>query len=240
MVEKFRTLFKQYINDYKLVPEFSTIIFAIIVMLGAILCFHKLTEGLSDNELKVFDNLIIQEVIVFRTPFNTEFMKSMTFIGNSIGYMLIIPILTIFFVIRKNWRISLQITLVLLLASGLNVVLKNIIERQRPPEIDHLVFADFYSFPSGHAMSAIAFYGFIIYLSIILIKKAWLKYSIVCLCVVMTFLIGVSRVYLGVHYPSDILAGYFAGLGWLMFCILVLNLITLSKLKLKEANILKS
>lgn len=240
MVEKYKTLFKQYINDYKLVPEFSTIIIALAVMVAAIICFHELTEGLSDNELNVFDNFIIQEVIAFRTPFNTEFMKSMTFIGNSIGYFLIVPILTIFFIIRKNWRLSLQIAIVLLLSSGLNNVLKNFFARERPPEIDRLVFADFYSFPSGHAMSAITFYGFIIYLSFILIKKTWLKYSIICLCVAMIILIGVSRVYLGVHYPSDILAGYFAGLGWLMFCILVLNIITLSKLKLEEANILKS
>lgn len=237
-MEKFTALFKQYINDYKLVPEFSTIFIALVLMVVAIICFYSLTSGLADDQLQVWDNFIIKHVIAFRSPWITEVMKSMTIIGNLIGYALIIPILTIFFIIRKNWRLSIQITIVLLLSSGLNVVLKNVIQRQRPPQIGHLVFAEFYSFPSGHAMSAITFYGFVIYLSCILLRKAWLKYSVVSLCLFMITLIGVSRIYLGVHYPSDILAGYIAGFGWLMFCIMILNLITLRKLKLSKSNTL--
>lgn len=238
-MNKFKSLFKKYINDYKLVPEFSTIIIAFTLMVIAIICFFGLTEELSDNDLKPYDDFVVQHVIAFRGNLLTEFMKSITFIGNLIGYLLIIPILTVFFIIRKNWRLSLEITIVLLLSSGLNIFLKNFIGRERPPEIGRLVFADFYSFPSGHAMSAITFYGFIVYLCFILIKKVWLKYVIVFLCISITILIGLSRIYLGVHYPSDILAGYIAGLAWLMFCIIVLNVITLSKLKLTEANILK-
>ena len=237
-MKKFKTLFKQYINDYKLVPEFSTVIIAFVLMVSAIICFYALTEELSENKLKVFDDFVISHIVALRSPFYTQFMKSITFIGNLIGYILIVPILTIFFILRKSWRVSLEITVVLLLSSGLNIVLKNIIGRERPPEIGRLVVAEFYSFPSGHAMSAITFYGFIVYLSIILIKKAWLKYGVILLCIFMTALIGLSRIYLGVHYPSDILAGYMAGMGWLMFCIMILNLITLSKLKLEEADIL--
>lgn len=236
-MKKFKSLFKQYINDYKLVPEFSTIIIALVLMLIAIICFFGLTEELTENELKTYDDFVIKHVVALRSDIFTAFMKSMTIIGNLIGYVLIIPILTVFFIIRKNWRLSLEITIVLLLSSGLNIVLKNIIGRERPPEVDRLVFADFYSFPSGHAMSAITFYGFIVYLCFILIKKAWLKYSIITLCLIVTMLIGLSRVYLGVHYPSDILAGYIAGIAWLMFCIIILNLITLSKLKLEESDI---
>lgn len=235
-MKKYRELFKTYINDYKLVPEFSTIIIAFVLIIVAIICFYGLTEELAEDDLKVLDNVIINNIVAIRNPALSQVMLSATFIGNLVGYLLIIPILTIFFIIRKNWRLSLQITIVLLLSSGLNIMLKNTIERQRPPEAEHLVFASFYSFPSGHAMSAITFYGFIVYLSAILIKKAWLKNGIILLCIVITALIGMSRVYLGVHYPSDILAGYIAGLGWLMFCILVLNLITLSKMKLTENN----
>lgn len=237
-MKKFKILFRHYINDYKLVPEFSTIIITFLLMAGAVFCFYELTTELEDEQLKLYDDFVIRHVVALRSPFNTALMKSVTIIGNLVGYILIIPILTIFFIIRKNWRLSLEITIVLLLSSGLNIVLKNTIERQRPPELGRLVFAEFYSFPSGHAMSAITFYGFIIYLSFILIKKAWLKYGITLLCIFMTLMIGISRIYLGVHYPSDILAGYVAGFAWLMFCILILNLITLSKLKLNETHIL--
>ena len=180
-------------------------------MVVAVLCFYALTEELAEDKLKVYDDFVIRHIVSFRTPFNTELMKSITFVGNLIGYILIIPILTIFFIIRKTWRLSLEITLVLLLSSGLNVVLKNIIERQRPPEIGRLVFAQFYSFPSGHAMSAITFYGFIIYLCLILVKKAWLKYSIILLCIFITALIGISRIYLGVHLALDVLSAFCVG-----------------------------
>ncbi len=220
-------------------PELSTIIIAFVLMIIAVISFYGLTEELADDDLKTFDEFFVSHIVGLRGPLISKIMLSATFIGNLVGYLLIIPILTVFFIIRKNWRLSIEITLVLLLSSGLNIVLKNLIERQRPPEIGRLVFAEFYSFPSGHAMSAITFYGFIVYLSFILIKKAWLKYGIILLCMFITVLIGISRIYLGVHYPSDILAGYIAGLGWLMFCILILNLITLSKLKLEQANILR-
>lgn len=235
-MKRITKLLKQYINDYKLVPEYSTIFFAFIVMMVSLLCFFSLTDLVTDNELKPYDDAIIAKVIGFRTPQFTQFMKSMTFIGNSVGYFLLVPIITLFFIIKKTWRLSLEITIVLILSSGLNIVLKKIISRPRPPEINRLVFADFTSFPSGHAMSAITFYGFIIYLSYILIKKYWLKYSIIIICSLMVFLIGFSRVYLGVHYPSDILAGYSAGIAWLMFCIIILNLITLRKMKQAKSS----
>lgn len=236
---KLQQLLRQYINDYKLVPQFSTMLIALILMIISAICFFAITDLVTDNELKYYDDVIINQVIAQRTPNFTSFMKSVTVIGNSVGYFLLIPIITVFFIIKKNWRIALEITVVLILSSGLNVFLKNIIGRPRPPEINRLVFADFTSFPSGHAMSAITFYGFIIYLSFLLIKKRWLKYGLIIVCFFMIFLIGFSRIYLGVHYPSDILAGYLAGIAWLMFSVLILNLITLSKLKNKNSDILR-
>lgn len=235
-MDKFKHLLKQYINDRKLVPQLSTIFIALTLMIIGGICFYALTDLLADNDLKPFDDFIISKIVAQRTPATTSFMKSVTFIGNSVGYFLLIPIVALFFIIRKNWRISLEITIVLILSSGLNVFLKNIISRPRPPEVDRLVFASFSSFPSGHAMSAMTFYGFIVYLSFILIKKTWLKYLVIGICVLMVTLIGISRIYLGVHYPSDILAGYFAGITWLMFSVLVLNVITLSKLKVDKTS----
>lgn len=235
-MKKYRELFKTYINDYKLVPEFSTIIIAFVLMVFAVICFYTLTQLLDKNSLAIYDDFVSQKIYSLKSPALTVVMKSVTFIGNTAGYFLIVPLLAVFFIIKKNWLLPIQITVVLLLSSSLNIILKNTIARQRPPEAGHLVFAEFYSFPSGHAMSAITFYGFIVYLSFILIKKVWLKYMIILLCILITGLIGVSRVYLGVHYPSDILAGYIAGLSWLMLCILILNLITLSKTRLTESN----
>jgi undecaprenyl-diphosphatase len=98
----------------------------------------------------------------------------------------------------------------------LNYVLKGIFERERP-SLPHLVDADFFSFPSGHAMHSLAFFGLLAYH---LWKKRMIhSYILWGLTGGLILLIGVSRVYLGVHYPIDIVAGYMAGLAWLFLSV---------------------
>ncbi|MGB6150435.1 MAG: phosphatase PAP2 family protein, partial [Pricia sp.] len=105
-----------------------------------------------------------------------------------------------------------------------NMVLKRFIDRARP-EIEHLVSVKTLSYPSGHAMSSMAFYGFLIYLIYKLkISRIW-KFNLIVLLIVLILSIGISRVYLGVHFPSDVIGGWIAGTIWVTFCILIFNLI---------------
>ncbi len=210
----------------------SIVIFIILMFLFSVL-FIFLTDKMSDNEMVLFDDFITENILFYRSPHLNIIMKYITFIGDLFGYITLCIILGLFFYFKKNWSISLQITLVLVLASGLNVFLKSAISRPRPL-VNRIIYADFYSFPSGHAMSAIVFYGFVSYLSLILLKKYWQKSLIVTFSVFMIFAIGISRIYLGVHYPSDILAGYLAGTAWLMFCLTILNILTLRKTRLSS------
>lgn len=227
--EKIRKFYLQNINDGNLNPHFTTIFVAIIIMVIGIVLFILLTNKMSKNETQGLDDLIISAIIKYRSNSLTILMKTVTTIGDIFGYLFLVSTMALFFYIRKRWRTSIEVALVLVLASGLNVFLKFIISRPRPI-INRIVNADFYSFPSGHAMSAIVFYGFIAYLSIVLIKKRLIKSLIIALCASMVAIIGISRIYLGVHFPSDILAGYLAGISWLMFCIIILNVVTLKKL----------
>src|SRR5690606_41164098 len=116
-----------------------------------------------------------------------------------------------------------QTVLVLLPASISNTMLKRFIHRARS-EIEHLVVVESLSYPSGHAMSAMAFYGFLIYIFSRLKMNWWLRKGIIFLLIVIILSIGISRIYLGVHFPSDIAGGYIAGLIWVFFCILLFNL----------------
>ena len=129
----------------------------------------------------------------------------------------------------KRWKYVLQTILVLILATTSNMILKRFINRARPG-IEHLVSVETLSYPSGHAMSAMAFYGFLIYLCTKFRITKFLKIGIILVLAFIILSIGISRIYLGVHFPSDIAGGYIAGLIWVIFCILILNLIEIFKI----------
>jgi undecaprenyl-diphosphatase len=116
--------------------------------------------------------------------------------------------------------------MVLMLATLSNIVLKKVINRARP-SLEHLVSVNTLSYPSGHAMSAMAFYGFLIYLCIRYRMARWLRYLLVSVLVLLILSIGISRIYLGVHYPTDVAAGFIGGLIWVAFCTVLFSLIDL-------------
>jgi undecaprenyl-diphosphatase len=136
-------------------------------------------------------------------------------------YTAFAALLFIYLYIRKgNLMFALQALLVLVIAGGLSFLLKDLIERPRPEAVRELGIRT-YSFPSGHSMSAIAFYGFLIYLSLRIYKSKVKKIAYSLLLVLVILSVGVSRVYLQVHYPSDVLAGFAAGGICLLIFILV-------------------
>lgn len=187
------------------------------IVIGIISCsilingFFELFDELQDNELGRFDDKITAPIHSLRTPWLTNVLLVITWMGDQIAYIIFSILLFIFFYIRYGSLIfPLQTSLVLIVAGGLNRWLKALIERPRP-HAEHLVEAGSLSFPSGHAMSSIAFFGFLIYLVWRLISTAWIRWVLTVVLTSLILLIGFSRVYLGVHYPSDILAGYAAG-----------------------------
>ena len=95
--------------------------------------------------------------------------------------------------------------------------------------MNRIIGADGFSFPSGHSMGSMTYYGFLIYLVLRSKRKPYSKLSLGILFCLVILLIGISRIYLGVHYPSDVLAGYMAGGVWLVICISLLEIIYLYK-----------
>ncbi|PTX44880.1 undecaprenyl-diphosphatase [Christiangramia gaetbulicola] len=214
--------FKAY--DDKL-PYIIIAIIALIIVVSSINLFIELTDTLKTDMLASMDDKITEYVISFRTPALTDFFVFMTKVGDFYGYLIV---LTIYFLISrlvfKRWKYVLQSTLVLILASASNMMLKRFINRARPG-IEHMVSVETLSYPSGHAMSAMAFYGFLIYLCTRFRINKFLKTGLIAMLAFIILSIGISRIYLGVHFPSDIAGGYIAGLIWVFFCILIFNLI---------------
>ncbi len=160
-----------------------------------------------------FDNFVYQnvsELISFRL---TEIMKFITFFGSQ-GFLITVALLLIVFFFKKE-KCSFYTSMIvinLMLAVVLNVAVKYVIQRSRP-DILRLIDIGGYSFPSGHSMVSMSFFGFLIYLCCINLKTRW-KYLIVSLLSILIMLIGLSRIYLGVHFASDVIGGFCLGIAW--------------------------
>ncbi len=149
----------------------------------------------------------------------TPIVKIVTHFGGQI----VIVILTILAIILlKNKKIATSVVVNIVLVAIMNQVAKHLIQRPRPIGF-RLIEEGGYSFPSGHSMASMAFYGFLIYLLYTRVKSPWIKWvGIVCLSILIV-VIGLSRIYLGVHYASDVLAGFVCSLAFLIVHTSIMN-----------------
>lgn len=160
--------------------------------------------------LKPLDNFFYQYIIMLKTPIITQLFKLFTYLGSGITICSLIVILLL---INRKKGFYFLINIIFVMA--INLLLKNIFMRSRPMDIN-LIIETGYSFPSGHAMASMASYGLIIYyLYHSNLKDIFKKISIILLTVLI-ILIPISRVYLGVHFFSDVLLGVSLSLIWLM------------------------
>ncbi|MFZ2555989.1 MAG: phosphatase PAP2 family protein [Minisyncoccia bacterium] len=164
-----------------------------------------------------FDEIITATLTADRSPEVIRFFSYLTTFGD-FAVVVGLTILSCFFFIRTRHRAYVGALFVTSMGSALSVAwLKIFFARARPQDPIALMTLDSYSFPSGHAAAAIALYGFLIYLAIGVGHTSALRRIAALILVVLIALIGVSRLYLGVHYASDVIAGYFVGLLWLAF-----------------------
>jgi undecaprenyl-diphosphatase len=188
-------------------------------VIGLIYLFLKIRAEVFEKELTQFDMHILYFLYAQRNPYLNNFMLWITGFGSNI--MIIIWILLIIFlVIKKYHREAALLGFVLGMTAIINTALKILIQRPRP-QFHPLVVENSYSFPSGHAMDSFVFYMTLVYLIYHLTKNKVLT-AVACIfasCLVLT--IGISRVYLGVHYPTDIIGGYTAGLCWMIIVYLI-------------------
>lgn len=214
-------------RDKKELPYYILIGLSFLFFIFATNLFVELTEELKGPAIDQIDQRVTEFFASLRSPGLTRFVVFITDMGDLYGYLVLTAIATAFFLIKfKSWKFILQLLGVLILASLSNIALKRAINRARP-DADHLVVVETLSYPSGHSMSAMAFYGFLIYLLFKIQMATWLRITLVFLFSFMILSIGLSRIYLGVHFPSDVAGGFIAGLIWVAFCITLFNIIDL-------------
>ena len=220
---------ERFHEDNPLYPYYLTILVSFVVFVVSLNVFVELTESLKDNELGAFDDAVTASIQSYRSPSLTAGFEFITHLGDRGAYVVLTAGIALFLYLKnKGWKFAVQSVLVLLLSSLSNVVLKRVIQRERPT-LEHLVAVNSLSYPSGHAMSAMAFYGFLSYLCLRSGMNVRTKLASVTILVLLILLIGISRIYLGVHFPSDVLAGYIGGLIWVTFCAIIFNVLDLYK-----------
>ncbi|MFJ5624399.1 phosphatase PAP2 family protein [Peribacillus loiseleuriae] len=192
---------------------------AFLVSLISLIGFSFMAVLISGQHIVQFDQSVISFIQGFESSALTSIMKLFTFIG-SFSVVLVIFLIALF-VLYKVFKYRTELILLVVVIVGtpiLNQVLKAIFHRTRP-DFHRLIEVGGYSFPSGHAMNAFAVYGILTFLLWRHIPTRLGRTVLIIISSLFIIMIGTSRIYLGVHYPSDIIGGYFASGFWLAIVI---------------------
>lgn len=165
--------------------------------------FLAIAEDVFEQEIFEFDSVVYNFLVNNRNEALNNFFKIITQFGSAL-VLIIITILCVIFIRDKKYKILVPANLVTI--AVINIVLKNFFLRQRPNEL-RLIEETGYSFPSGHAMASTAFYGLLIYIVHEKVENKILRNTICIMLGLLILLISISRIYVGVHYTSDVIAG---------------------------------
>jgi len=197
---------------------------ALTSLLLALYAFGVIVEDLVNRGSLYYLDFKVQRLVEgIVTPTITIFMTHITFLGSKNFTWGLAGLVIIFLLLKKEWWTILSLIMIILVGELLLSFLKEFFHRARP--MPQIVSAQGYSFPSGHSFYAMLVYGFMIYLTWKFIRNNWLRSLIFILCTLLILLIGLSRIYLNVHWLTDILGGYSAAFSWLMINILVVEII---------------
>lgn len=194
------------------------------LLLSALMLLAFITlawETLFRNAMSLFDDSFVWLIRYFANPVLDKVMIGISDIGFGTSYIVIVG--TAFFTLAclRRWREIGAMSICLTGGAVLSYLLKNLFHRARP-DLFRVVQETGFSFPSGHALATMCFYGMAAFLIMRTIDSWRGRLTVMTLTVIMGMSVGISRIYLGVHYPTDVIAGYAAGSMWLAFCIALL------------------
>ena len=197
---------------------------------GCLWLFGRLAGDIVSNDpLVSFDQTAATTIHELMTPALTTFFLVVTALGSieAIALMSLVGA-----VVFGAWRRWLLFGTWVIAAGGsvlLILLLKALFARPRPYVEEPLLLETYYSFPSGHAMEAVVLYGMLAYFAVLALRTWWARAAVAFGTSLLVILIGISRMYLGVHYFSDVVAGFAAGGVWLSICIMAMEFVRRGK-----------
>ncbi|MBA3871233.1 MAG: phosphatase PAP2 family protein [Anaerolineae bacterium] len=201
------------------------IVIGLICCIVSLLIFAQLVDGVSENEFIVqIDVALANALHSVATAGSTSAFELISLFGGTIlfGWSLLVGLI---FVWKRQWLGLIIWTITIVGGEVLNSILKLFFARPRPTFATPLVIERFYSFPSGHAMMSFIAYGMLAYIICLMLKNNAQRLLVILATGFIVVIIGVSRIALGVHYLSDVLAGYSVAALWLITCIMTWRLI---------------
>lgn len=202
-----------------------------LVLIICIISFIFLVKDVMNSDIMIFDTKWYKFISLYLiSDVMTPIAKFITSFGGA--YWLIGFSLFLFFII-KNRKIGISILLNLSVSVLANYTLKQVLQRPRPTEF-RIIDESGYSLPSGHSMVSMAFYGYLIYLVYKNVKNKYIRLSLITFLSVLIVSIGISRIYLGVHYTSDVIAGFLVAISYLIIYTNVIRKFVVDNKEVKE------
>ncbi len=217
LIRRLRLTAAQYLSVHLLV--------GMAVSLLSLFAFAAIADEVGEDEFMVrLDTALANEFYASATPERTELFRTISLFGNE-GLVILLLAVTVYLGLRQAWW-ALAVWLGGVFGGMLlNLFLKEVFERPRPVFETLLVEEAHYAFPSGHAMNSLITYGLLAYLIALNLKHRIARILVVFAAVIAIVLIGISRLYLGVHYLSDVIGGYMVGIVWLAVCVAAMEII---------------
>lgn len=186
----------------------------------SLLAFLKVLDSVIEKESVVKIDLIITNwIYTIRTPFLNTLMKIITDLANVESIIVFLLIVFGVLLVLKKQRYILAMLVSSVTSYAFVAIIKELIKRPRPAIANALAVETSFSFPSGHTMIAVAVYGLLFYFLMRISKPKWLKILLSIAGTLVVLAIGFSRIYLGVHWSSDVFASLLLGISWLSLLI---------------------
>jgi undecaprenyl-diphosphatase len=228
--------FRQLRRTFNHVQNFYAAV-GIFITAGALLAiagtwgFAALALHVRSGATQAFDEAILRWVGAHQLPWAHVAMLQVTALGTGVVVMMVVAVAALFLWLTRHKHSAVLLLVTTGVGILLNSILKDVFHRDRPSVFSSGVEVFSSSFPSGHSMSAAVVYGTVAYLAARLQKHRWSRITTAVVAFVLILLIASSRIYLGVHYPSDTLAGMTIGFAWAAFCMATLEAIQLIALR---------
>lgn len=193
-----------------------SLLLGLVAAIGSLIFFGWLTDEVLEGDSRQFDEATRAAVHQLASPIMTAIMRGLSFVGSTLALTIGTIIAVILFAIRKLGREAKLFTITMIGGALLNITLKLTFKRARPVPFFDLSPPETYSFPSGHSLMSACFFGALAAILTARIKSKRLRLIMWTLATAMFLSIGFSRIYLGVHHTTDVIAGFAAALIWIL------------------------